>query len=117
MSGRAPLWSIVLLCAIIGPFIGIVDFHQTEVQPAVLLLLVCSAAIAWLQPRYAWVVALMLGLSIITTQLVAEALGKTPAAPTVPRYGALVALIPASIGALIGAVLSVSTTAASRRRE
>ena len=108
MSGRTPLWLIVVLCAIVAPFIGWVDFHQTEVQPAVLLLLVFSAAISWLRPRAAWLVALFLGLSIIVTYFVAHALGKSPAAPMTPAIGGLVALIPASIGAAIGALLGVA---------
>jgi hypothetical protein len=115
MRNGAPLWVIVLLCVLVAPAIGWLDFHATEVQPAVLLLLVFSAAIAYLQPRYARVVALMLGLSIVETYFVAEAMGKTPAAPMVPRYGGLVALIPASIGAAAGAVLGVGRRSASRR--
>lgn len=115
MSGRAPLWLIVLLCVIVAPFIGWLDFHQTEVQPAVLLLLVCSGVIAWLQPRYAWVVALMLGLSIVETEFIAQILGKTPASPSIPRVAALLALIPASIGAAAGALLGVASSRISRR--
>jgi hypothetical protein len=114
MSGRAPLWLIVLLCAIVAPCIGWLDFHQTEAQPAVLLLLVSSAVIAWLQPRYAWIAALMLGLSIVETQFVAEALGKTPVTPSVPRAAALLALIPATIGAAAGALLGVGSTRPNR---
>jgi len=116
MSGRAPLWVIVLLCAIIAPFIGWLDFHQSEVQPAVLLLLVCSAIIAWLQPRYAWVVALMLGLSIIVTHFVAVAIGITQRVPPSSPITTLVALIPASIGAAAGALLGVASTRVSRPR-
>ncbi len=115
MSGRAPLWVIVMLCVVVGPFIGWLDFHQTEVQPAILVLLIASAVIAWLQPRYAWIVALMLGLSIVETHFVADILGKTPATPSVPRVAALLALIPASIGAATGALIGVAATRASRR--
>jgi hypothetical protein len=110
MSGRAPLWVILALCVLFGALIGWVDFHATEVQPAVLLLLVCGAGIAWLQPRYAWIVALMLGLSIVETYFIGDALGKSPAAPMIPRYGGLVALIPASIGAAVGALLGAKRT-------
>ena len=99
MSRRAPLWVIVLLCVIIGPFIGWFDFHQSEVQPAVLLLLVCSAALAWLRPGAAWLVALLLGLSIVETHFVAGVLGAIPKTPYGgPPYAGLIALIPASIG-------------------
>lgn len=115
MSGRAPLWVIVLLCVIVAPCIGWLDFHQSEVQPAVLLLFICSAVIAWLQPKYAWVVALMLGLSVVETQFVADVLGKTPAYPTGPRVAALLALIPASIGAAVGALIGVGMTRVRRQ--
>lgn len=114
MSGRAPLWVIVLLCVIIAPCIGWLDFHQADVQPAALLLLFSSALIAWLQPKYAWVVALILGLSIVETQFVADALGKTPPYPTGPRIAALLALVPASIGAAVGGLIGVGTTRVSR---
>jgi hypothetical protein len=116
MSGRAPLWVIVLLCVVVAPVIGWLDFHQTEMQPAVLLLLVSSAVIAWLQPRYAWIVALMLGLSITEAHFIADVLGKTPATPSVPRVATLLALIPASIGAALGALTGVASTSPSRRR-
>src|SRR5207237_8604651 len=33
MSARAPLWIVVVLCAIVAAFIGWVDFQQSEVQP------------------------------------------------------------------------------------
>jgi len=114
MSGRAPLSLILSLCVIAAALIGWIDFHATEVQPAVLLLLVCGAAIAWLQPRYAWIVALVLGLSIVVTYFVAEALGISPAAPMTPKYGGLVALIPASIGAAAGALAGVGAKRPNR---
>jgi hypothetical protein len=115
MSGRAPLWLIVLLCAIVAPVIGWIDFHQTEVQPAVLLVLVSGAALAWLRPRAAWLVALMLGLSIIETHFVAQALGKTYAGPPSPTLSTLLALIPATIGAAVGAIAGVASSDVSRR--
>jgi hypothetical protein len=115
MSGRAPLWVILLLCVIAAPFIGWVDFHATEVQPAVFLLFAFGAVIAWLRPRAAWIVALILGLSIVETHFVADVLGKSPATPSTSRIAALLALIPASIGAAAGALLAVGSTRASRR--
>jgi len=103
MTRPIPLWLVVLLCVIVGPVIGIIDFRATEVQPAVLLLLVGSAIISWLQPKYAWLVALMLGLSIVETHFVALAIGKAP--PSATALPTLLALIPACIGALTGAGL------------
>jgi len=116
VSGRVPLLANAVLCVIVAPWIGWLDFHQAEVQPAVLLLLLGSGIIAWLQPKYAWLVALMLGLSIVETQFVADVLGRTPAYPTGPRVAALLALIPASIGAAVGALIGVGMTRVSRPR-
>lgn len=115
MSGRAPLWVIVLLCVIAAPLIGWIDFHATEVQPAVFLLLVSGAVIAWLRPRAAWLVALILGLSIVETYFVADVLGKSPASASTPRIAALLALIPASIGAAAGALLGVAAKRSTPR--
>ena len=114
MSGRARLWTTVLLCVIAAPLIGVMDYHATEVQPAVQLLLVCSGAISWLQPRYAWLVALMLGLSIVETHFVGAAMGKTPVTPSASPLGGLLALIPATIGAAVGAMLGVASKGVSR---
>jgi hypothetical protein len=116
MSGRAPLWVIVLLSVVAAPIIGVMDYRATEVQPAVLLLLVCSAAVSWLQPRYAWLVALMLGLSIVETHFVGAATGKTPVTSSSSPLGGLLALIPASIGAAVGAMLGVAAKGVSRPR-
>jgi hypothetical protein len=106
---------VVLLCVIAGPFIGWVDFQATEVQTAVLLLLALSAVIAWLRPRTAWLVALMLGLSTVETRFVADALGKTPVTPSTSHIAALLALIPASIGAATGALLGVAARRSTPR--
>jgi hypothetical protein len=98
-----PLWLVVVLCMIAAPLIGVIDFQASEVQPAVLLLFAGSAAISWLQPKYAWLVALLLGLSIVETHFVALAIGKTP--PSETALPTLLALIPAGVGAVIGAGL------------
>ncbi len=107
-----PLWLVVALCVIMAPVIGVIDFQASEVQPAVLLLLAGSAVISWLAPKYAWLVALLLGLSIVETHFVALAIGKTP--PSETALPTLLALIPAGIGALIGAAArAVSPRAAA----
>lgn len=115
MNESAPLWVVVLLCVIAGPLIGWVDFQATEVQTAVLLLLVLSGGIAWLRPRAAWLVALLLGLSIVETHFVADVLGKTPVTPSTSRIAALLALIPASIGAATGALIGVAAKRSTPR--
>lgn len=117
MSGRAPLWVIVLLCVVAAPVLGVLDFNATEVQPPVVLLFVFSAVFSYMQPRYAWLVALMLGLSIVETHFVAAAMGKAPVTPpSSPAWG-LLALVPSSIGAAVGAMLGVASKGPSRRPE
>ena len=107
MRNGAPLWLVVLLCAVAAPLIGLLDYRATEVQPTVFMLLAFSGAISFLQPRYAWVVALMLGLSIIETHFIGEVLGKMPATAASPKASTLLALIPAAVGAAAGGVLGV----------
>lgn len=96
-----PLVVVVLMCAVLVPLIGWIDRNATEVQPAVLLLLVCSAVLGFLAPRHAWLTALLLGTSILVTHVVARAMVlSTPSDTAGPT---LLALIPASIGAVAGA--------------
>jgi hypothetical protein len=82
------------------------------VQPAVLLLLVASAGLGYMAPRMAWLVALLLGLSIVETHFVALALGRTPPSTTI--LPTLLALIPSSVGAAIGAAASLMRRRVSR---
>lgn len=84
-----------------GSFTGYVDLHNSEVQPAVALLLGSALLLSVAQPRLAWLVALLLGLSIPVAHLWATTTGFLPPYPTT-LPATFLALIPAFLGALLG---------------
>ena len=99
---RVSLWMMVAVAVALSAFIGWLDFHASEVQPAVLLLLLITGVLSYLDPSRAWLWVLILGLSVQTTHIIATAFGITQRYPMTPAYGGLVALIPAAIGAACG---------------
>jgi len=48
-ADRITRWALLALAALLGSAIALLDRGQEEVQPAVLLLLVCSFALALLR--------------------------------------------------------------------
>ncbi len=82
--------------------IGWIDTHAEEVQPAALLLLVCSAVLCFLDRRHAWLWWLVLGLSIPAAHLVHRALGTTLTYEVGHFAETFLALLPAGAGALLG---------------
>lgn len=103
-----PVVSVILTALVVGSLAFYVDLHNDEVQPAALILLVGSAAIGAVWPKWSWVAGIVAGLCILGGHVAFRALGGVPRFPIEPNpYGALVAVIPATIGALIGAGLRV----------
>lgn len=102
-ASAIPAWLLTGIAIILSASVGWLDFHATEVQPAVLLLLVITGALSFAAPNNAWLWALIMGLSVEGTYLVASAMGMTPRDPMTPAAGGLLALIPAAIGAACGA--------------
>src|SRR5262245_28716451 len=97
---RTPALLLLALCASAG--IGWVDVHASEVQPAALLLLLCTAALCFLDLRRAPLWWLVLGLSIPGAHLVQRALG-SPLPYEVHHFAeTFLALLPAGAGALLG---------------
>lgn len=99
-----PLWMLAAIAVALAALVGWIDFNADEVQPAVLLLFVFGATLAYLDPRRAWLVALVLGLSIAGTHVVASTMGLQPATPAGSPFATLLALIPAALGAAFGGV-------------
>lgn len=118
MSRSLPLWAVIALSIIGSALIGWMDHNAEEVQGTVLLLLVVAGAMAFVAPRHAWIAALLLGLGPQGAAIVASALGMPARFPMTPAYGGLLALIPAAIGAGIGAVIrqSISRSPTPSRR-
>lgn len=93
------------LTLVFGCIIGYLNLHNNEVQPAVLAILVFTALLSFLQPRRAWLWAILLGLSVMLSYFIAEAIGYHAPPPDPNIFATLIALIPACIGATLGAVL------------
>ena len=82
---------------------GIIDFNSYEVQLPALCVLIASAAFGFLNPKYSWLSAILIGTGIVIIHVIAVNFGYKPAynVPSNPLTG-LVALIPAAIGTAAG---------------
>jgi len=109
-----PAWRVIAIAVILSASVGWLDFHATEVQPAVFLILVITAGLSFAAPNSAWLWALIMGLSVEGTYLVALSAGLDPQFPTPPAAG-LLALIPAAIGAACGRGARVALRGAQTR--
>jgi hypothetical protein len=86
-----------------GILIGIVDIRAEEVQPAVLLLLLTGAGLGALAPRVALPIGLLLGLGVPIMHAYVR-MNHLPLPYATDGYaGSFLALIPPTIGALVGA--------------
>jgi hypothetical protein len=101
-ASRRVFRTTLTIAVALSTLVGWLDFHASEVQPAVLLLMLITAGLAYVEPSRAWLWALIMGLSVQTTHVIASSLGITQRYPMTPAYGGLVALIPAAIGAACG---------------
>jgi hypothetical protein len=97
--------ALFLLAALLGAGIGLFDHAQSEVQPAVILLLGCAFAFAFVRPRDAWASGLILGAGVPIVDLVSRALGQPAAWPSAPGSSVL-AFVPALLGTGLGWVSS-----------
>jgi hypothetical protein len=96
----------IISCILGGILIALFDMDQTEVQPAVLMILIFTGVAGFLRPTLAYIWALILGLSIFAVDFIAIYTGHTFTHPPQPNvYATLVALIPAFIGAYAGVLL------------
>jgi hypothetical protein len=97
------IWICLILALSGGIFAGWVDFNNDEPQAAVLVILVVTFLLGLIQPRLAWLWAIIVALSLPAVYLVATNLGYQPVSPPSPGwYASLLALIPAFIGAYSG---------------
>ena len=98
-------WICIIIALNAGIFAGWVDFNNDEPQAAVLVILVVTFLLGSLQPRLAWLWAMIVALCLPAVYLVATNLGYQPVSPPSPGlYATLLALIPAFIGAYAGAL-------------
>src|SRR4051812_33210678 len=97
-----PFWLIMLPTVVLSATIGWLDYHASEVQGTVLVLAVVSGILAFIAPRHAVHIAIVMGLSVSGTYVVARSLGIPPTYPVTAPLSTLLALIPAALGAACG---------------
>jgi hypothetical protein len=115
LSRSVPLWLIIPIAVALSATIGWLDYHAGEVQGTVLVLLVVTGVLAFAAPNAAWIVALIMGLSVSGTYLVGRTLNIPPTYPVSAPWSTLIALIPAAIGAACGAAARVALRTALPR--
>ena len=97
--------TLVLVLAIIGSvFVGYIDSHATEVQATLMVMLPITFALGFIQPKRAWLWALIVGFSIPVGFLWHMLMGATYVEPPTNGFFTLIALVPAFIGAFAGAI-------------
>lgn len=107
-------WICLLLALAGGIFAWWVDSRNDEPQAAVLVILMVTFPLGFLVPRRAWLWAVITGICLPVGYLLARTLGYLPAAPVEPGwYASALALIPAFIGAYLGAFARVLLNAAT----
>jgi hypothetical protein len=96
----------VIGALVVGALAGYVDQHNDEVQATVLVLVVGMVVVGFLSPRWSWLAGLIAGFCILAAALIARALGLPQLYPVQPNvFATLLALIPAMIGAVAGAMI------------
>ena len=97
--------TLVLVLAIIGSvFVGYIDSHATEVQATLMVMLPITFALGFIQPKRAWLWALIVGFSIPAGFLWHMLMGSAYVEPPTNGFFTLIALVPAFIGAFSGAI-------------
>lgn len=115
LSGAMAFWLLIPIAVLLSGLIGWADYHASEVQGTVLLLIVITGALAFASPSHAWLVGLIMGLSVAGTYVVGKWLGFSPVDPIPHPMSTLIALIPAAIGAACGAAARVGLRSAQSR--
>lgn len=102
---RNNIFLFVLVSVLFGAVSGFVDITTSGVQASALLIIIFSCFLGFLQPKNAWLTALIIGSSILAAHLISPYWGLYPDYPVEPGLWATsIALIPAFIGAYIGAM-------------
>lgn len=98
---------LLISVALVGAFIaGAVDFNNNEPQAALIVIVIFAGLLGFIQPRKAWLWAIIIGLGIPVVYLIATALGyHSKGAPEPGWYASLIALIPAFISAYCGVLV------------
>jgi hypothetical protein len=108
------LFLLLTICSAI--VVNLVDAGANEVQATLMVLLPLSFLLGLLQPKRAWLGALVIGLSLpFTTWLALSTRWFTLREIPEPTYAGAIALIPAFIGSYAGALFRYAMRAAIRQ--
>lgn len=112
-SQRMVLDVICTIMALMGGFAaGAVDFNNDEPQAAMLVIIVFTGLLGFVQPRKAWRWAIIVGLGVPIVYLIATAFGYQPKSLPEPGwYASLIALIPAFFSTYCGVLLRKAISA------
>ena len=98
--------TLVIGLAILGSlFTGYIDSHASEVQATLMVMLPITFVLGFIQPKQAWLWALIVGLSVPLSYLVVLITGAHYSNPPPNGFTTLIALVPAFIGTYCGVVL------------
>lgn len=110
-----PLWLLVLIAVLLSGLTGWADYHASEVQGTVLVLIIITGALAFASPSHAWLLGLITGLSISGAYVVGKGLGFGPVYPIPHPASTLIALIPAAVGAACGVAARIGLRSVQSR--
>ncbi len=97
--------ALMMGLALIGAlFIGYIDSRASEVLATLMIMLPIAFALGFIEPRRAWLWALIIGLSVPVTYLFVLSTGQRYADPP-SGYMTLIALLPAFVASYAGVVL------------
>lgn len=102
------IWILMVLAFIIGLVAGWIDFRISELLPTAITLVAFNLLFGYLQPRLAWLWAVLSGIGPFLVYLFAGVLmGFEPSSWPQPNVAfSLMAIIPAFIGAYWGVVIN-----------
>ncbi len=105
------------LAILAGLIVSWIDTHATEVQPAVLMLLLFSAVFGFIRSRSAWRWAIILSFTLFLGDILFHVLGVKWIEPPQPNvFATLIGLIPSLIGTYAGvAARKVAESLSSER--
>jgi hypothetical protein len=87
---------------ICGCLAAYVDFHATEVQAILLIILLSGFTLGWAVPKRAWRWAVLIAVWLPATHMVVFALQKAEPAQRHPYFSRFMTLLPALVFALLG---------------
>lgn len=102
---KSLFWICLVISLAGGLFAWWIDSRNDEPQAAVLVILVVTFVVGFLLPKRAWLWATIVGLCLPLGYLIGRSTGYLPQIPVEPGwYASVIALIPAFIGAYVGAL-------------